>query len=57
MSSTNEVDFCNVDDSEILDLQILATHNSLDEPIKVTGKSAYVKNSDQVRQEPGEMYV
>jgi hypothetical protein len=57
MSSTNEVDFCNVDDSEILDLQILATHNSLDEPIKVTGKSANVKNSDQVRQEAGEMYV
>jgi hypothetical protein len=57
MSSTNEVDFCNVDDSEILDLQILATHNSLDEPIKVTGKSGNVKITDQTRQEPGELYV
>ena len=46
MSSTNEVDFCNVDDSEILDLQILATHNSLDEPIKVTGKSTNAQISD-----------
>lgn len=57
MSSTNEVDFCNVDDSEILDLQILATHRSLVEPFKVTRKYSDVKINNQVSQEPGEMYV